>query len=194
MSVMKLTLFHAAVASGFLAGCAGQSAIKPAEVLDERTGMTVGALQEPIEFVEKAQNAALSNSKRISFAYLGPVEWDRMGEITYGLWVHVAPGNDRQVGNIRARGAVTLNLDDGPMVLTPMDMPGEGHGPYKPVVSWGQTSYFEFNAAMLKRLAASQKLLLNFHAVDNSMIEFLPSHETRNTLSEFARTRGITDD
>jgi hypothetical protein len=191
---MKTSALHVAVLGGLLSGCLGQSAIKPAETLDERTGMTVGALQEPIELVQSALTAELGNSKRTSFAYLGPIEWDRMGEISYGIWVHVAPGNDKQVGDIHARGAVTLNLDDGPMVLVPMESPGAGSGPYKPVVSWGQTSYFQLNEEMLKRMAGSQKFSIDFLAPDNSKVSFLPSHDTRKTLTEFAHTRGITDE
>ncbi len=180
--------------TGVLAGCGGQSAIKPAEVLDERTGITVGALQEPIEFVINAQNAALSNAKRATFAYLGPIEWDRMGDISYALWVHVAPGNDRQVGDIRAAGAVTVNLDDGPLVLSPIETPGVGQGPYKPAVSWGQTSYFALTVDMLKHMAGSQKLILNFRAADGTTLDFVPSQDTRATLTQFTRARGLTDD
>ena len=180
--------------SAWLCGCLGQTGIKPSEMLDERSGMTVGALQEPIELVENSLDAAVANSRRTSFAYLGPVEWDRMGEISYGLWLHVAPGNDKQVGDIRARAAVTLLLDDGSLVLVPMDPPGEGSGPYKAVVSWGQTSYYEFDVGMLKRMAASQTFTLQFLAPGNSPVDFLPSHDTRTTLSEFARTRGVTGD
>ena len=188
-ALLPLTLF-----SALLSGCLGQSAIKPSEVLDQTTGVTVGALQEPIELVESSLNSPSSGSKRTSFAYLGPVEWDRMGEISYGLWIHVAPGNDKQVGDIRARAAVTLNLDDGPLVLIPMESPGEGSGPYKPVVSWGQTAYYQLNGEMLKRMAASQKFTIDFQARDASKVDFLPSHDTRATLSEFAHTRGITAD
>lgn len=166
----------------------------PGEVLDERTGMTVGALQEPLEFVESSQDAALANSKRSSFAYLGPIEWDQMGEITYGIWIHIAPGSDKQVGDIRAKDAVTLNLDDGPLVLSPIATPAEGHGPYKPVVSWGQTSYYALNPDMLKRMAMSRRFNLAFRALDESKVEFAPSHDTRGTLTQFARTRHITDD
>ena len=190
----RLPSFFAAGVLGLLGGCAAQ-VIKPSEVLDESTGMTVGALQEPIEFVQSAQNAALANAKRASFAYLGPIEWDRMGEITYGLWIHVAPGNDAQVGSIVSRGAVTLDLDDGPMVLTPNETPAAGHGPYKPVVSWGQTAYFELDVARLKRIAASKKLVLAFKSLDLAgTVDFLPSHDTSATLTEFEQTRGITAD
>ena len=192
--MMRLPLLCAAGVLALLAGCAGQT-IKPTEELDETTGMTVGALQEPLEFVQNASNAALTNAKRLSFAYLGPVEWDRMGDISYGLWIHVAPGNDLPVGNILSRGAVTLDLDDGPMTLTPMETPAGVHGPYKPVVSWGQTAYFNLNEEMLKRMASSRKLVLDFKSADMaSTVDFFPSNDTSATLTEFARTRGITGD
>jgi len=188
-------LLTAIVTAIVLTGCTGGSGIKPAEVLDERTGMTVGALQDPIELVESAQNAALAGGKRTSFAYLGPVEWDRSGEITYALWVHIAPGNDRQVGDIRSGGAVTLNLDDGAVVLAPVGGGAiTGAGPYRPIASWGQTAYFQLDLATLKRLAATQKLDLSFRAADQSQVDFLPSHETHTTLTQFLHARGITDD
>lgn len=191
---MRLSWVQSAVLAGLLAGCAGQSAIKPAEVLDERTGVTVGALQEPMEFVEALQGAAPANGRRTSFAYLGPVEWDRSGDITYAVWVHIAPGNDKQVGDIRAPGAVTLILDDGPLVLSPMDAPNIGSGPYRPVASWGQTGYFGLDVATLKRLAGSSRLELNFRGVDQSPVDFTPTHETRSTLRRFTQARGITAD
>jgi hypothetical protein len=188
---MRLLLINAIIATGFLAGCASG---KPAEVLDERTGTTVGALQDPIEFVEAPHNAALVGGKRTSFAYLGPLEWDRSGEISYGLWLHVAPGNDKPVGDIRSEGSVRLNLDDGSVVLALIDASIVGVGPYRPVVAWGQTAYFQLDVAMLKRMAASQKLDLNFRAPDESLVEFLPSHDTRTTLTQFLHARGITGD
>jgi hypothetical protein len=180
-----------AIVATLLTGCAS---FKSAEVLDERTGTTVGALQDPIEFVEAAQNAALAGGKRTSFAYLGPLEWDRSGDITYGLWLHVAPGNDKPVGDIRSEGSVRLNLDDGSVVLSPIDASVVGVGPYRPIAAWGQTAYFQLDVAMLKRMAASQKLDLNFRAPDESLVQFLPSHDTRTTLTKFLHARGITAD
>jgi hypothetical protein len=191
---MRVTLLQAIVLGGLLGGCTGQSGIKPAEVLDEQSGVTVGALQDPIEFVESSENAALASGRRTSFAYLGPIEWDNMGAITYGLWLHVAPGNDAPIGDLHERGEVTLLLDDGPVTLSLMDPPKLGHGPYRPVASWGQTAYFALNPALLKRMAASAKLRLNFRAPDSSTISFLSSHDTRSTLTQFVQARGITAD
>jgi len=192
--MMRLPLMCAAGVLGILVGCAAP-AIKPAESLDETTGMTVGALQEPLEFVQKWKHAALTNAKRASFAYLGPIEWDRMGDISYSLWIHVAPGNDLQVRSLQTHDAVTLRLDDGPMPLTPIEAPVVGHEPYQPVVSWGQTAYFALDAKMLQRMAASRKLVLEFKLdANDSKVDFFPSQATGATLTEFARSRGITGD
>src|ERR1700739_3861203 len=100
-----LLLAALAVAASWLAACGGESSIKPAEVLDERTGMTVGTLDKPIELVQGSPSSPASD-RRLSFAYLGPVEWDNMGNIAYGLWIHVAPGNDWRFEDIQVPGAV----------------------------------------------------------------------------------------
>src|SRR6266851_7313423 len=111
---------------GLMAGCAGQSSIKPVEVLDERTAVTFGALKQPIELLPSAQNAVLILRKRTTFAYLGPVEWNRSGALSYGLWIHIAPGNGRQAGDIHASAAVALVLDDGPLALSLIEAPTLG--------------------------------------------------------------------
>jgi hypothetical protein len=192
---MRLLKFFAVLLPlGLHAGCATQSSTKPVEVLDERTGLTLASLKEPIELLPSAQSAALTFGKRTTFAYLGPVEWNRMGTIGYGLWVHIAPGNDRQAGDIHSPGAVTLVLDQGPLVLTPVDMPAMGHEPYTPVVSWGQTAYFDLSTETLKKMAASAKLELDVRAADGTTLEFFAGHDTRSALAAYLHDRGITDD
>src|SRR3984893_19092742 len=141
----------------WLVGCAGQPSLRPVEVLDDRTGMTVGVLKEPIELVPGTQNAVLVSRKHMSFAYLGPVEWNRSGTLSYGLWVHIAPGVDQQPGDIHAPAAVTLILDDGPLALTLMEPPRLGHAPYRQGVSWGPNAYFAPDVERLKRTAGGRK-------------------------------------
>jgi hypothetical protein len=171
---------------GLMAGCTSLSSTKPVEVLDERTAVTFGALKEPIELLPGAQNAVLIMGKRTSFAYLGPVEWNRSGALSYGLWIHVAPGSDRQAGDIHAPAAVTLVLDDGPLALSLIEAPTLGRAPYRPVASWGQTAYFSLTVEMLRRMAAS--------APDGSMIAFAPTVDTRAVLTEYMKDRDITAD
>jgi hypothetical protein len=180
---------------GWMAGCASQSATKPVEVLDERTAVTFGALKEPIELVPGTQqNAVLILRKRTSFAYLGPVEWNRSGDLSYGLWIHIAPGNDRQPGDIHAAAAVSLLLDDGPLAMSPMEAPILGREPYRPVASWGQTAYFGLTVETLRHMAASKKLELEVRAVDGSIISFTPTVDTRAVLTQYMKDRGITGD
>jgi hypothetical protein len=192
---MLIRWLHVAAALGLLGGCAGLSAPKPVEVLDERTGVTLAVLQKPIELTSiGAVHAALTFGNRASFAYLGPVEWNRMGTIGYGLWVHIAPGTDRQIGDIRAPSAVTLLLDDGPLTLLPIDAPDFGSAAYQPVVSWGETAYFELRVETLKRMAASRKLELDVRAADGVPMSFLSGIDTRATLTDYMHSRGITGD
>lgn len=177
-----------------MAGCASQSSSKPVEVLDERTGATVGALKEPIELMPSAQDAALISRKRVSFAYLGPVEWNRSGAISYGLWIHIAPGNDRQPGDIHTPAALTLILDDGSLTLSVIAAPKLGRDPYRQVVSWGQTAYFDLTAEALRRMAASRKLDLDVRAVDGSIIRFSSTLDSHAALTQYLQNRGITGD
>jgi hypothetical protein len=181
-----------------MTGCASQSSIKPVEYLDDRTAMTVGSLKEPIELVPSLRQGGLhvitNLTKRLSFAYIGPVEWDRSGSIVYGLWVHIAPGTDRPIADIRSDAALTVVLDNGTRVLTPIDAPQLGRGAYQPVASWGQTAYFELTVEMLKQMAASEKFELNVRAADDSVVNFVASGDTRATLTDYMHSRGITDD
>ena len=120
---MRLPAVAICLITVLLSACGTTSAIKPVEYLDDRTAMTVGSLKEPIELVPSLRQGGLhvitNLGKRLSFAYLGPVEWDRSGSIVYGLWVHIAPGTDRPIADIRSNAALTIVLDNGTRVLTP---------------------------------------------------------------------------
>jgi hypothetical protein len=195
---MRLPLIAVVVSSALMNACGTPASIKPVEYLDDRTAMTIGSLKEPIELVPSLRQGGLhvitNLGKRVSFAYLGPVEWDRSGSIVYGLWVHIAPGNDRPIADIRSNAAVTIVLDNGTRVLNPIDAPQLGRGAYQPVASWGQTAYFELTVEMLKQMAASEKLELNVRAADDSIVNFVASSDTRETLSAYMHARGITGD
>jgi hypothetical protein len=191
---MRASLFPSLLLFGWMVGCAGQSLPKPVEALDERTGATVGALKEPIELLPSGHISAFVSAKHLSFAYVGPVEWNRSGELSYGLWVNIAPGTDGQPGDIRASQALTLILDDGPLPLAVVEAPRLGREPYKQVVSWGQTAYFDLSTAALRRMAVSRKLELAVRAADGSTMHFAPTQDTRPALTQYLKARGITGD
>ena len=171
-----------------LCGCESQGTIKPAEALDERTGMTVGSLEKPLELVQSAQ-FAVTPDRRLSFAYLGPVEWDNMGAISYALWVHLAPAADWQFDDIRGPGTVRLSLDRDSVPLQVVDAPPLARGPYQPVASWGQTAYFEIDLATLKSMASSGRIELDFKA-GGSRVRFIAAPDARDTLMRYIRARG----
>jgi hypothetical protein len=62
------------------------------------------------------------------------------------------------------------------------------------MVPVGQTAYFSVDVALLKRMAASQKLALTVRAGDLTMVDFIPTHETRAALKQFMIDRGISYD
>ena len=195
---MRLSCILGSLIIALLSACASQAPIKPVEYLDDRTAITVGSLKEPIELLPTSHQSGVhvlnSLRNRISFAYLGPVEWDRSGTIVYGLWVHIAPGTEQPIADIRSAAALTLILDGGSQVLTPVDAPQLGRGAYQPVASWGQTAYFELTLSTLKQMAASQKLQLDVRAADNAVVNFAASGDTHETLTAYLHSRGVTGD
>jgi hypothetical protein len=193
---MRIAFGSLILATGLVAGCALQSSTQPVEYLDERTATTVGALNDPIELTPSASAGAVHrmNSRRISFAYLGPVEWDKAGTYEYGLWVHVAGGPDWTPADIRSPSTVTLVLDDDSIALVPIDAPQLGHGAYQPVATWGQTAYFALSVKMLRHMAGSQKLNLDVRGTDGNTLSFVPAGDTRSVLGEFVSARALTGD
>jgi hypothetical protein len=178
-----------------LAGGASQSAVKSVEMLDETTGMTLGALSRPMGFIETGINDLLVPDKQPSIVYIGPVEWDRSGDFSYFLWLQVAPGvGGHRLDDIRARGAVNLQLDDGLVELSALDVQVVASSPYRLIAPVGQTAYFPIDVALLKRMAASRRLTLNVRAGDLTMVDFIPLQETRAALKQFIIDRGIAND
>jgi hypothetical protein len=189
---MRLAVIPLVFLLGLLGGCAGSSRIAPVEALDERTGVTLGVLKRPIELVPSHSEVGMA--KRTTFAYLGPVEWDRSGTLSYGLWMHIAPGNDRAFVDIRGPAAPTLVLDDGVVALSHMGTPYRGRDAYKRAAPWGQVAYFDVNVATLRRMAASRKLELDVSAVDGSTVSFSPSSDTHAVLTRYLQDRRLTGD
>jgi hypothetical protein len=188
MAARYCTLAALGLVLALAAGCYSESSIKPSEALDERTGMTIGSLEKPIELIQSAQ-FAVTPDRHVSFAYLGPVEWDNMGNLTYGLWVHLAPANDHQFDDIREPGSVRLALDDGSTPLKILDAPAPAQGPYRRIASWGQTAYFELDIPTLKRMAASAHIELDFKA-EGSPVRFSAAPDARETLMRYVHARG----
>lgn len=194
LAVLPTTIIFALIVS-LLAGCVSQAPVKSVEMLDQRTGLTMGALIKPMAFIETGIYDLLVPDKQPSILYVGPVEWDRSGDFSYLLWVQVAPGvGGHRLDDIRARGAVNLKLDDGSVVLSALELPVAPSSPYRPMPPVGQTAYFSIDVPLLKRMAASHRLALNVRAGDLTMVDFIPAQETRIALKQFMLDRGIAHD
>jgi hypothetical protein len=177
-----------------LAGCATENSLPTVDILDETTGMTAGALPVPLAFMETGifEDVANPVSTQASMAYVGPVEWDRSGQVQYMLWVQIAPGvGGHRLDDISAPGAVNLRLDDGSMPLSPVVLSKVTTHPYQSREPVGQVAYFALDAAMLKRMADSQKFVLNLRGADLSEVDFKPMREPRDALQQFVRERGV---
>ena len=175
-----------------LAGaCTGPQVRQPVEMLDERTGMTVAALPQPLQLV---QREVIVVGRRPSFAYLGPVEWNRMGSITQGLWLHLAQGQDQPLADIKGRETLSLSLDDGALELRPATAPALGTEPYRPPVPWGQSAYYGLTVHELRRLAASSHIVLRCLAADGSTVSFTTPADPRPQLQAYLKSRTLTGD
>jgi hypothetical protein len=173
-----------------LGGCgAGPVAIKPVERLDEQSALTVAVLQNPIAFLATGTQVF---GKQVSMAYVGPVEWNRMGTISYSLWLELAPTDDQHFKDVDEADAVTFLLDDGPLVLSPGAAPKVGREPYQPLASWGQTVYFKMNLEELKRLAATRELRVRIRRIGGVDVDFEPSGETHSALTDYLKGRLAT--
>jgi hypothetical protein len=182
---------HALILAGLLSGCAGTQVRQPVELLDDRTGITVAALQRPVELT---QREGVTVGKRPGFAYLGPVEWNRMGSFTQGLWLHLAPGQDQPLADLHDAATLELTLDDGSLTLQPAAPPALGREPYQPAVPWGQTAYYSLSVHDLRRLAASARLTLRGHAADGSLVTFTNAADPRPQLQAYVQSRALTGD
>ena len=193
---MSLRTPRGAIIVLLLAGCTSQSPVKSVDRMDERTAVTIGVLREPLLFIESEPHDILDTTPhQPARIYLGPVEWDRSGVYTYGLWVEVAPGvGGHRLDDLGVPGALTLQLDDGPVTLSSMDLPKNTTSPYGPVVPEGQTVYFAIDVPTLRRMAASQKILLDVQAADLTRVKFVPVQKTHPELSEYVQERGIAAD
>jgi hypothetical protein len=166
---------------------------KSIEMLDERTGVTLAALSHPLAFVETGIYDLLGPDKQPSVIYLGPVERDRSGAYSYALWVQLAPGvGGHRFDDIRAEGAIVLELDGQPVTLAALDAPVIETSPYQPIAPVGQTAYFAVDGALLRRMADSRHFTLKIRAGDLTVVDFIPRHNTANALNQFVVDRGLT--
>ncbi len=83
--------FLLVMAALILTGCAAGKPILT-EHLDERTGVTITFLDAPLTLTRDAPDLAVGSR---DYAFVGPVEVNRMGKRSYFLWIGMASTVDR---------------------------------------------------------------------------------------------------
>ena len=147
-----------------LTACAAAPDNEVREQLDERTGVTVTRMKEALQFYSPLPELGLQAT---SFAYLGPLEVNRMGTRTTYLWLSVLPGNDaREPDPTQSEKPTRLLLvvDDERFELQiAASSAGEidlGARAYPRPADWAREGYWSTSPELLARLANAGSLLL----------------------------------
>jgi hypothetical protein len=159
-SIYRVAHLLAIAAVLAITGCAGTREDDPArQYLDEVTGITVTAVEEPAVFYHDAPRLAVHAR---DYLYVGPVEMNRMGKLSYYLWmaewstIDRLPGKD--AGEKVFTGAVVF-LDGVPMELQDGMQASQRYGvpetPYSVPVETGRTVYMRVSRAQLTKIAGA---------------------------------------
>jgi hypothetical protein len=191
--MIRPLIIGCSLAVAVLSGCGAEPPIKvrPVERLDEQSALTIAVLESPITFIA---TGAQVFAKKVSMAYAGPVEWDRAGNISYSLWLELAPTDDQHFKDITEPKSVTFLLDDGPLNLRIGEAPKMGQQPYQSAASWGQIVYFDLSMDDLKRLAATKTLRIRMRRIGGIDVDFEPNGETQTVLTAYLNGRLVTGD
>ncbi len=157
-----------AVVAATLAACAPVGTSNVREQLDERTGVTVTTMAAPLEFFSPLPERGLQAA---SFASLGPVEINRMGQRQTYLWLSVLPGEDERERNTGGtRPELKLQIFAAGTALEPAYVTadgreiGLGQRVYERPADWIGEAFYLISAPQLAQLAAAGALLLELSA------------------------------
>ena len=176
------------VCTALLAGCTThtiQSSITTTRL--DSGGLTVVTLADAIVFARPVRTLAAGAR---DYAYIGPVEINRMGNRQYFLWVALASTVDRDLVGLAPEDAVALALvvDENPMVLplrewdTTLDTP-----PYDSTTPVYATLAAHTSLDQIHRIATANTVELHF-IVDTgaNAARYQQWEGTWSSLSEFA--------
>jgi hypothetical protein len=159
-----------AVVTATIAACALPGTGNVREQLDERTGVTVTSMTAPLEFFSPLPERGLQAA---SFASLGPVEINRMGQRQTFLWLSVLPGEAE--GNRKPAGArreLKLRILAAGITLEPTFVTADarqielGQRVYERPANWLGEAFYAVSAPQLAQLAAAEALQLELSAPD----------------------------
>ena len=132
------------------------------EVLDEKTGTTVVAMGSALEFYASRPEVGLQAA---SFAHLGAMEVNRMGERRLLLWLSVLAGTAATPQNA-AEIPTGLTIVAGSNEFQPAFVSnspqeiGLSRTPFKRPADWASDAYFDVAVEQLREVQAAEPLAL----------------------------------
>ena len=188
---MKALSFHIACATmvALLTACAAAPDNEVREQLDERTGVTVTRMKEALQFYSPIPELGLQATR---FAYLGPLEVNRMGARTTYLWLSVLPGSNsegQEEAVVRAPAKLALVVDgerfEPEIAATSADQIDLGKRAYSRPADWAHEGYWSTSPELLARLGTASSLTLEIDSGDGQLRRYEPWKADLATLKEF---------
>jgi hypothetical protein len=185
-----------AVAALTIVACAPVGTGDVREQLDERTGVTVTSMSAPLEFFSPQPERGLQAA---SFASLGPVEINRMGQRQTYLWLSVLCGEDKRERNSAGmRAELKLRIFAADTTLEPAFVTTDARQieleqrVYERPADWIEEAFYAISAAQLAELAAADSLLLELSAADEESRRYELWKSNLAGLRDFVQRIGAT--
>ncbi|HZF25901.1 MAG TPA: hypothetical protein VEZ88_06530 [Steroidobacteraceae bacterium] len=151
-----------------LAACAA-APDRVREQLDEQTGVTVTRMGKALEFYSPRPDQGLQAT---SFAYLGPLEVNRMGARSTYLWLSVLPGSDAQGRAFeqdaprQLRFFIDTESFEPEIAATAGKQIDLGARAYPRPARWAREIYLSASPELLGKLATASTLALEINSGD----------------------------
>jgi hypothetical protein len=185
-----------AFAAGLLvAGCASTPPTEVREELDERTGVTVTSMHAPLEFYSQTEERGLEAA---SFAYLAPLEINRMGQRDTYLWLSVVRGAERASDDDRPPpGPPQLRIAVDGATLEPAFVGaqarelGLGEVVYERPAHWVGESFYAITPQQIAQMAAANGLAVEIAYPDEEARRYDLSKMELAGLRAFSERIGV---
>jgi hypothetical protein len=172
-----------------LTACAAGPDNEVREQLDQRTGVTVTRMKEALQFYSPLPELGLQATR---FAYLGPLEVNRMGERNTYLWLSVLPASAseaREGAEVGPPARLRLIVDkesfDLEVVASSAEQIDLGKRAYPRPADWAREGYWSASPEVLARLATAASLLLEIDSGDGQLRRYEPWKADLETLRQF---------
>jgi len=178
------SIVRTAICVVLLTGCATQSS--SVSRLDS-SGLTVVTLTDAIVLARPVRTLAAGAR---DYAYVGPIEINRMGDRQHFLWIALASTVDRELAGLDPQHAVELVLvvDESPMVLPLVEWDTTlDHPPYNSTTPIYATLAAHTSLDQIRRIASASAVELHLVVAAGNTARYQSWQGEWTAFSEFAR-------